>query len=287
MSASAVGSPAAIGVELDTVDVPQATDPGKRVGSRVSVFGVECFAGSMEEATELVLETASQRRGGYACFCNVHVLETAQHHPELMDALRNAAVVFPDGAPIAWVEGRYLGEAEARIGGPDLMERVIRDGCALGLRHAFYGSTGRVLERLRATLQRRYPQAGIVSVVAPGFGAEAEARLELDLARLRRIDPHIVWVALGAPRQELWAARHSAELPRSLIIGVGAAFDFLAGTKPRAPLWMQRAGLEWLYRLGSEPRRLGPRYVSTNSLFILRAVAEGIRFEIRNRVPRS
>ncbi len=261
------------------------TTPGP--DGRVVVFGVECFAGSLEDATALVVEMAQRRRGGYACLCNVHVLETAQRDAAVMAALGNAQVVFPDGAPIAWVQRRYLGGRQARVGGPDLMEGVIRDGRALGLRHALYGSSRAVLEDLEAALRARYPTARIVASIAPAFGPQADADVELELERVREADPHVVWVALGAPRQELWAARHAGELAPALVIGVGAAFEFHAGTKTRAPLWMQRVGLEWLHRLVSEPRRLGPRYLTTNSRFLVRALADGVRRGPRTRRPRS
>ena len=262
-----------------------ATTPGPR-SPRVDVFGVECFAGSLEDATALVVETARRGGGGYACLCNVHVLETARRDPTVMAALGNAQVVFPDGAPIAWVQRRHLGRPQARVGGPDLMEGVIRDGCALGLRHALYGSTRAVLDELEAALRARYPSMRIVASIAPAFGPQADADVELEVARLREAEPDVVWVALGAPRQELWAARHARELAPALVIGVGAAFEFHAGTKSRAPLWMQRVGLEWLHRLVNEPRRLGPRYITTNSRFLARALADAGRRGSRTS-PRS
>ena len=278
----------AIGASSRAVETRPATAPmpGPRSAS-VDVFGVECFAGSLADATALVVETARRRGGGYGCLCNVHVLETAQRDPALMAALGHAQVVFPDGAPIAWVQRRRLGGAQARVGGPDLMDGVIRDGCAVGLRHALYGSTRAVLDDLEAALRARYPSARIVASIAPAFGPQADADVELELARLRKAGPDVVWVALGAPRQELWAARHAGELAPALVIGVGAAFEFHAGTKARAPLWMQRRGLEWLHRLVSEPRRLGPRYLTTNSRFLVRALADAGRPGSRTRRSRS
>jgi N-acetylglucosaminyldiphosphoundecaprenol N-acetyl-beta-D-mannosaminyltransferase len=184
-----------------------------------------------------------------------------------MNALEAADFVFPDGAPIAWAQRRFGPGPAERVGGPDLMQRVIAEGRATGLRHAFYGSTPSVLASLERNLRERHPGVSIVASVAPPFDPRVELT-DADREALRAGGPHIVWVALGAPRQELWMARHAAELSPSLLVGVGAAFDFLSGAKARAPHWMQRAGLEWLHRLLSEPRRLGARYVTTNSRFI-------------------
>lgn len=244
------------------------THPGTE---RTDVFGVPCFRGTLAEAAAVVVQLARVGRGGYVCLCNVHVLETAHRDPRVSKALDGARVVFPDGAPIAWVQ-RFLARAPAhRVGGPDLMTHVLREGCAVGLEHAFYGSTEEVLARLRDTIGSRFPHARIATTIAPPFGPRSAAEIELDLEALRAARPDVVWVALGAPRQELWAARHAEALAPALVIGVGAAFDFLAGTKPRAPRFMQRVGLEWLHRLATEPRRLGVRYVTTNSRFLARA----------------
>ena len=147
----------------------------------------------------------------------------------------------------------------------------------MGLRHALYGSTTALLGSLEAELLRRYPEAQIVASVAPPFGNSLEARLDQDLEALRAARSHIVWVALGAPRQELWAAKHAGALEPALVVGVGAAFDFLAGAKPRAPLWMQQAGFEWLHRATTEPRRLSMRYMSTNTRFAIRTAIDLVR----------
>ena len=248
---------------------------------RTEVFGVPYFRGTLDQATELVVRAARGKQGGYACLCNVHVLETALRDQQLMLALTRAMIVFPDGAPIAWAQRFVAGRPSERIGGPDLMDRVFQAGAAVGLRHAVYGSTENVLARLQSRLKRRHAEALVVSAIAPPFGARCERDVEDEIEILRAARPDIVWVALGAPRQELWASRHAAALAPALLIGVGAAVDFLAGTKPRAPHWMQAAGLEWLHRLSSEPRRLGIRYLTTNSRFVLRVGKGIVRMSLR------
>jgi N-acetylglucosaminyldiphosphoundecaprenol N-acetyl-beta-D-mannosaminyltransferase len=153
------------------------------------------------------------------------------------------------------------------------MPEVIDLGRSDSLRHFLFGSTPDVLERLSERLLKAYPGADIVGRLSPPFGSwtsNAEATL---LEKISSTRPDVVWCALGAPRQELWMRRIGSALAPAVLLGVGAAFDFLAGSKPRAPLWMQQVGLEWLHRLASEPRRLGARYFRTNTEYVVRALA--------------
>jgi len=180
--------------------------------------------------------------------------------------------VFPDGAPISWLERRQGALAAERVPGPDLMLAALRS--SVDLRHFLFGSTAEVLARLERRLPSLVPSLRLAGSLAPGRGEEHDAAV---IDAVRAAKPDVVWVALGAPKQELWARRHAAALEPALVVCVGAAFDFHAGSKPRAPQWMQRAGLEWLHRLASEPRRLGWRYVSTNTRFVLSAARELVR----------
>jgi N-acetylglucosaminyldiphosphoundecaprenol N-acetyl-beta-D-mannosaminyltransferase len=203
---------------------------------------------------------------------NVHVLVSACHDEQLRRALATAHAVFPDGEPVAWVQ-RRIGHVSSRIAGPDLMPYVIERGQDLKLRHFLLGSTNDVLRRLQQSLDSRYPTALIVGAYSPSRDEiETEGTTVAD--RIKSCEADVIWCAFGAPRQELWMAEHASKLSSSVLVGVGAAFDFLAGTKARAPIWMQRAGLEWLHRLGQEPSRLATRYLRTNGEFIVRAVAD-------------
>jgi N-acetylglucosaminyldiphosphoundecaprenol N-acetyl-beta-D-mannosaminyltransferase len=242
--------------------------------STCDVLGVRCFVGDLNSACDAVVEHALAGRGGYGVLCNVHVLMTARRTPAVMHALDAAWHVFPDGAPIAWLQ-RYAGVPSAhRVGGPDLMSLVLDRGREHGLRHAFFGSTEHVVTTLRRATLRRFPGAKIIASHAPAVGVDDDADA---LAQVSEQRPHIIWCALGAPKQELWMARHSSTLAPALVMGVGAAFDFLAGTKPRAPRWAQRSGLEWAFRLSSEPRRLLWRYLDTNSAFAWTVVSDRFR----------
>lgn len=242
-----------------------------------NVLGIDCFTGDLLQAGDVVIQRALSGEGGYAVLCNAHVLMTARTEPDLFAALRGAWSAFPDGAPVAWLQRRLGSPRAKRIGGPDLMSTVVDRGRRHGLRHALFGSTPYVVDRLERRLLSRFPGAEIVAAVAPPAGQQDDASLMGGLARTR---PHLVWCALGAPKQELWMARSSAFLEPSLVIGVGAAFDFHAGTKKRAPVWMQRSGLEWFHRLASEPRRLLSRYLKTNTAFVVHAADEILRRRI-------
>ena len=238
------------------------------------VLGIACFVGPLESAACLLADRASSGLGGYACLANAHVLVSAHHDMELWDALEKAWTVFPDGAPVAWLQRRGGATSGERVGGPDLMTLVCaRRPEQTQLRHFLLGSTSAVLEQLKKNLERRHPGIAIVGSYGPAR-SEIEGKNPQLIERIRSVDPHIVWCALGAPRQELWMAGATSQISSCLLVGVGAAFEFIAGTKRRAPQWMQRTGLEWAHRLGSEPRRLAGRYVRTNTEFVIRAGLE-------------
>jgi N-acetylglucosaminyldiphosphoundecaprenol N-acetyl-beta-D-mannosaminyltransferase len=243
--------------------------------SRAPLLGLtsSCYVGNLRTAVETIVERAAAGQGGYVCCCNVHVLITALHEPRLRRVLAEAEVRLPDGEPVAWLQ-RRLGFSHARrIGGPDLFPRVVARGRDVGLRHFFVGSSEPELERLRNVMVSRYPGAEILGLHAPPHAVEPKVE-EAALRRMRETGAQVAWVGLGAPKQEIWMAHAAQALPAVTFVGVGAAFDFLRGDKRRAPLWMQRAGLEWLFRLGVEPRRLASRYLRTNSEFLGRAAME-------------
>jgi len=242
-------------------------------------LAASCDVGNVDRASSDVVNRARERGGGYVCFCNVHLLTLAVRDLEVGNALDRAWKRMPDGAPVAWLQ-RRLGRADARrIGGPDLMPRVVDLGRTSRLKHFLLGSTPAVLARLEGNLVDRFPGAEIVGRYSPPFGAGAEAE-EVAFDEIRSVQPHLAWCALGAPKQELWMMRASPAIPDVLLLGVGAAFDFLADSKPRAPRWMREHGLEWMHRLATEPRRLGGRYVRTNTEFIVRS---GLELSSRRR----
>ena len=238
-------------------------------GGCCSVLGTTFFAGSLSEAADLVIDRALSGEGGYATLTGVHGVTLANDDNLVRTALDGAWMNFPDGAPVAWYQ-RRLGMAGAeRVGGPDLMPLVIDRGRRVDLRHFLFGSTPEVLELLERQIGRLYPGALVVGSHSPPFRPLEEDEERGIASRILATDPHIVWVGLGAPKQDTWCHANAHRVSPALCVGVGAAFDFLAGTKRRAPRWMQRSGLEWSHRLASEPRKLAPRYLRANTRFAL------------------
>jgi exopolysaccharide biosynthesis WecB/TagA/CpsF family protein len=203
--------------------------------------------------------------------CTAHTLSEADRDPALLDLLRSASINFPDGKSVVWANRLVhhgLGLPTERVYGPDLVADVVELGQDAGLRHFLLGSTPDVLDRLETNLLARYPRAIIVGTESPPFREldPSERRHQAD--RIRASGAQIVWVGLGTPKQDREAARLAATLPL-VAVAVGAAFDFIAGTKSQAPRWMRDNGLEWTYRLASEPRRLWRRYLFGNTRFVV------------------
>jgi N-acetylglucosaminyldiphosphoundecaprenol N-acetyl-beta-D-mannosaminyltransferase len=241
------------------------------------VLGLPIYAGTPATATDVIVRAAREGSGGYACFCNVHLMVTAQRDQEVMRALTESSMVFPDGAPIAWLLRRHGHPAASRVCGPEMMERVLAvSASGHRLRHYLLGSTPQVLDTLTNVLGRRYPRLEIAGRMSPGVAGLHDIDREISVRAINATRPDIVWCALGAPKQELWMLRNADQLHPAVVLGVGAAFDFLAGTLPRAPVWMQHHGLEWAYRAATEPRRLLPRYLSTNSRFLCYVAHEAL-----------
>jgi N-acetylglucosaminyldiphosphoundecaprenol N-acetyl-beta-D-mannosaminyltransferase len=177
---------------------------------------------------------------------------------------------FPDGVPITWVQHRSGAPGAERVCGIDLMPLVFELGQEMGLRHYLLGSTDRVLGELQRQITGKWPRAVIGGACSPPFGPIGAHKRAGVLEAISKAAPHLVWVGLGAPKQDLWGQAYASDINPSLALGVGAAFDFVAQTKDRAPIWMRERGLEWFYRLSREPRRLLGRYAQSNTEFILR-----------------
>jgi N-acetylglucosaminyldiphosphoundecaprenol N-acetyl-beta-D-mannosaminyltransferase len=185
-----------------------------------------------------------------------------------------AGLVTPDGMPLVWL-GRLAGWRHVRrVYGPDLMLALCERSVTAGYRHFFYGATTSVLERLERRLVARYPGLHIVGRYAPPFRPLTGPEDDAVTRAINESSPDIVWVGLSTPKQERWMAEHVGRLDVPALIGVGAAFDFHAGVKRQAPRWMQRSGLEWVFRLGTEPRRLWRRYLRNNPRFVIQVLRQ-------------
>jgi N-acetylglucosaminyldiphosphoundecaprenol N-acetyl-beta-D-mannosaminyltransferase len=235
---------------------------------RVDVLGTQVVAAPLVEVCDELERSIKTERRAYVCLANVHVVETARRNPELAQSLGEAAMVLPDGAPIAWVAGRRLGMPVRRLAGPDLFEELCRRSPSAGYRHFFFGSTPETLAALTSCVSERHPGIRIAGSISPPFSPRVEPRRD-SIDEINAARPDIVWVGLGAPKQECWMRLARPDLHAPLLIGVGAAFDFASGKKTRAPRLLRAMGLEWAYRLAHEPRRLGRRYLVTNTTFTL------------------
>jgi N-acetylglucosaminyldiphosphoundecaprenol N-acetyl-beta-D-mannosaminyltransferase len=240
-----------------------------KIGQRTGELILDCFIDvtSWQEAVDTLLQWARGRESRYVCICNVHAVVTAKQDPEFRRVVNEADMATPDGMPLVWVLRKMGFQRQERINGPDLMWRLCGQAAEKGLSIFLYGSTPETLERLTNNLKVSFPPIAIAGVYSPPFRllSDQEDRKMIDL--INRSGAHIVFAGLGCPKQEFWMAAHRGKV-RAVMIGVGAAFDYHAGTVKRAPLWMQQSGLEWLFRLVCEPRRLWKRYLMTNSLFL-------------------
>ena len=199
-------------------------------------------------------------------FATAHTIVEAHDDPHLRAALAQG-LVQPDGMPLVWL-GRRAGIPVERVCGPDFLPALVERGIPEGRTHYFLGGAPGVPEALVARLTARFPGMRVAGTISPPFrslSAEEDAAM---VDEINAADPDYVWVGLGAPKQDLWVAEHRSRLRAAALLAVGAAFDFHAGTRRRAPGWMQRTGTEWLYRLVTEPRRLAGRYTRVNARFL-------------------
>lgn len=245
-------------------DLDRNTEPV--IGARIDVI-------AWDDALKAISTWSQRRESRYVCVCNVHSVVTATRDVDFDCVVRRADLATPDGAPVAWML-RKLGHADQeRINGPDLMWKYCglaeRDGIAIFL----YGGASRTLAVLQQRLKEAFPRLRIAGAYSPPFRSLTHEEDAEVVARINASGAGVVWVSLGCPKQEKWMSDHRGRI-KAVMVGVGAAFDYHAGVVQRAPPWMQQRGLEWLYRLASEPRRLWKRYLVTNSLFIVYAARQ-------------
>jgi N-acetylglucosaminyldiphosphoundecaprenol N-acetyl-beta-D-mannosaminyltransferase len=205
-------------------------------------------------------------RGGVH-LCNAYTLALADERQDVADALREDTANLPDGMPVVWWAQRHGIDGAERVYGPDLMEAVIDNGREFGARHYLYGSTAEVIAALETAIVQRWPGAQVAGSESPPFRDITDQELEDTIARAHAASATIVWVGMGTPKQDLLVHRMSA-MGDLTFVAIGAAFDFVAGTKSQAPRWIMRIGMEWFYRLVSEPRRLWKRYLIYNVRFV-------------------
>jgi N-acetylglucosaminyldiphosphoundecaprenol N-acetyl-beta-D-mannosaminyltransferase len=239
---------------------------------RVDVLGVAVSAITMAHAVERVAAWIRDRDPSYVTVTGVHGVMESQRDPDLLAIHNRAGLVTPDGMPLVWCCHRAGLDDVERVYGPDLMLAVLERGIAEGWRSFFYGGAPGVADQLADALVARFPGLQVAGTFSPPFAPMSERDDAAVVAQIDATSPDLVWVGLSTPKQERWMAAHVGRLRAPVLLGVGAAFDFHAGTVRQAPRWIQRSGLEWAYRLAREPRRLWRRYLRNNPAFVARIV---------------
>jgi N-acetylglucosaminyldiphosphoundecaprenol N-acetyl-beta-D-mannosaminyltransferase len=249
---------------------------------RVNVLGVGISVLNLPSALTAIAEAVKDRRKGYICVTGVHGVMEAQTDPAFKAILNQAMLCTPDGIPMVWA-GKLNGFSEMdRVYGPDLLLMVCEWSEKSGCRHFFYGGADGVSKLLAEKLKARFPGLMVAGTFTPPFRPLTAAEESTFLEQVRDLQPDIIWVGLSTPKQERFMAEYLSRLDTTLMVGVGAAFDFHSGRVKQAPRWMQRNGLEWLYRLFREPRRLAKRYLRNNPLFLWKFSCQLLRL---NRYP--
>ena len=234
---------------------------------------------NMDLAARVILDAVRQRRKGYVCVTNVHAVMEGYDDPRVKSALNGAMLCTPDGMPMVWL-GRSAGNTEmSRVYGPDLMLRLCEDSCQEGFRHFFYGGANGAATELSAKLSARFPKLVVAGIYEPLFRPlnGAEERQLIEMVGIAR--PDFFWVGLSTPKQDKFMAEYSPKLDATVMLGVGAAFDFHSGRIRQAPAWLQRVGMEWFFRLCMEPRRLWKRYLKHNPRFVYHVLRQRLGLE--------
>jgi len=223
---------------------------------------------SLDKVMSGVLQLREMGQGGYVCLSNVHMCMEVFDDPRFEEVVNGADFVLPDGLPIAWAQ-RLLGMPDSsQVRGQDLMNSVCAASAQKGLRIGLYGGANiDVLNKVVAVLERQFPGINISYTYCPPFRPLSDEEDAQVVADINKAQVDMLFVGIGCPKQERWMAAHKGQI-NSVMYGVGAAFDFISGSKRHAPRWMQKVGLEWFFRLCSEPSRLWKRYLEQNPRFV-------------------
>jgi N-acetylglucosaminyldiphosphoundecaprenol N-acetyl-beta-D-mannosaminyltransferase len=237
---------------------------------RQNVIGSPINQVTWSDAVNILAYWGEMHQSRVVCICNAHSVVTAKQDYEFDQVLKHADMSTPDGAPVAWMIKKVSGQPQARINGPDLMLKYCEHAEKIGQSIYLYGGQESTLNILVDVLKSKYPNLKIAGYLSPPFRVLSPEEKQKIVQDINDSGAQTVWVGLGCPKQEKWMHEHKGKI-NAVMIGVGAAFDYHAGTIKRAPKWMQNSGLEWFHRLCSEPRRLWKRYLVTNTLFLIYA----------------
>ena len=235
---------------------------------RIDILGVKISAVNIPLACETIRAWIENKTQTYVCVVPVSTIVKCQRDKRYLEIINQAGMATPDGMPVVWL-GKFLGNKTIeRTYGPDLMEAFCQMSQEKGYKHFFYGGTAQVCRMLEARLKDRFPRLTVIGKHSPPFRDLTAEEDDWIVEEINRLKPDILWIGLGSARQDYWMAEHRNRLHVPVMIGVGAAFDFLSGAKKQAPRWIRNIGLEWFFRLCCEPRRLWKRYLVGNTQFI-------------------
>ena len=250
---------------------------------RVDVLGVQVSAINMDQALDVLDHWITTGLRNYVCVTGVHGVMESRRDERLRTIHNEAGLVTPDGMPLVWWSKAVGNKKVGRVYGPDLLLATCERSITTGYRHFFYGGGDGVADLLAKRLTRRFPGLQVAGTYTPPFRKLSEGEDEEIVQRINEAAPDIVWVGLSTPKQEYWMADHIGRLDAPVMVGIGAAFDFHAGLKKQAPRFIQQSGMEWAFRLATEPRRLWKRYLANNPAFVWLALQEIWRAQ--RRVP--
>jgi N-acetylglucosaminyldiphosphoundecaprenol N-acetyl-beta-D-mannosaminyltransferase len=243
----------------------------------ISLFEQNFISANLYSMVKILEDYVRSKKPHQICICNVHTTMMAYKNKASHKYMKKASLSTMDGQPLVWL-AKFLGARNSeRIAGPDLLLEVCRISPSKGYRHFFYGGAEGIPEKMKRVFEKAFPGIEIVGTYSPPFRPSTQEEDEVIVKMINSRTPDFLWVGLGAPKQEQWIADHLDRIEAPVQVGVGAAFDFFTGNVRRAPVWMQRFGLEWLFRLLKEPRRLWKRYFVYNTLFILCLIPEILR----------
>jgi len=234
----------------------------------IFILGVKVSVTNLQTASLFIEDCIRRRKKTYVCIAPVSTIVDVQSNDRYKDIVNNSGMTTPDGMPLVWL-GKLKGErGMERTYGPDLMAAFCQFSQDKGYRHYFFGGHEASNQLLISKLKERFPRINIVGNFSPSFREIGEREEASVIEAINQASPDVLWVGLGSPKQDYWMREHRDKLDAPVMVGVGAAFDFLAGVKKQAPVWMRRIGMEWFFRLCCEPRRLWRRYLVGNTLFI-------------------
>jgi N-acetylglucosaminyldiphosphoundecaprenol N-acetyl-beta-D-mannosaminyltransferase len=253
-----------------------------------TVISMDVDVTNIEAALSQVETLANSKSGSYVCVSNVHMCMEVFDSSDFESVVNNADLVIPDGRPLSWAQ-RLLGHSDAeQVRGQDIMNTICQQSGTKNLNIGLYGgSSDELLQQVIIELKSSYPDINITFSYSPPFRPLTDEEDQGIIQKINDSNVNVLFVGIGCPKQERWMAEHKDPLS-CVMLGVGAAYDFIAGSKKHAPRWMQRVGLEWLFRLCSEPQRLWKRYLQQNPRFIYYFTKQLINHKLgRNKITKG